>query len=544
MADSILANILAYIWSLFFACFDGQSRSELPLVAPQGNSRAEALASSNSYKIGWEFSSLFFEQHELTLEEGHYEKEQFLRHPSIGSKRKGRQKEAISETHSRQRSSNFSLGSSMQYLSSFVRHPRAGSATVPVVIVTPSSPTKAVAELPPASSLSTLELTDATVESSLLLTPSTSVFEDTGEVSVKQVSIPPDVESDISVIEFDSWTTSAPREAAASEPSFFLSESLQKITFTPIRCASHALSAVSDLYDVPAAQTSGVGIMPSYFTSTPPKRNRSTGTKLGDIENNHAEPIAPLELPSHDVFYQYVDHLIPYPDVFDLDMYYDTSVPFGKNLKKLYSRDGTFDNSFSLYSGDLIDPLLSESSEKLPLDDFKEKYGMATSSVTVISSLVEHKHDFGSCREIISQFPSTHSLLKTNSSPSKSQEQQHRISLHNSVNHRYIKPLNELTNMPFKTSGTTPNSNVYSIDKSPSTRVKNSHRQIHSLPASAHIQRSRSNYCPQRSRTSSDSESDAGSMDALRARLREACDISTSFSTHTEEMEIWEPVSF
>lgn len=53
MADSILAKILAYIWSLF--CFDGQSayaKSELPVVAPQGNPRAEALTDSDSYKIG------------------------------------------------------------------------------------------------------------------------------------------------------------------------------------------------------------------------------------------------------------------------------------------------------------------------------------------------------------------------------------------------------------------------------------------------------------------------------------------------------------
>jgi hypothetical protein len=474
-----------------------------------------------------------------------------LRHPSIGSKRKGRQKEANSETHSRRRSSNFSFGSSMQYLSSFVLQPRAGSSRVPVVIVTPSSPTRAVAELPPPSSPSTLEPTDATVEPSPPppppLTQSTGVFEDTGEVSlasVKQASIPPDVESDISVIEFDSWTISAPQEVAASEPSFFLSESLQKITFKPIRCTSHALSAVSDLYDVPVAETSGVGIIPSYFTSTPPKRSRSTGTKLRDIENNHhVEAIAPLELPIDD-FYQNVDHpsLIPYPDVFDLDMYYDTSFPLRRKLKKVYIRNCTSDNTFSLQSDDIIIPP-SPLSEKLPLDDFKEKYGMATSSVTVISSPVEYKHDFGSCRDNISRSPSNHSLLKNNSSPTKPQEQ-HRIPLHNSVKHRYINPLNDSTNMSFKTSGTTSSNSVYSIDKSPSTRVKNSQRNIHSLPAAAHDKRSRSNYCPQRSRTSSDSESDVGSMDALRARLREACDISTSFSTHTEEMEIWEPVSF
>ena len=413
----------------------------------------------------------------------------------------------------------------MQYLSSFVRHPRAGSTTVPVVIVTPSSPTRALAELPPPSPPSTPELTDATVEPSPHLTQSTSVLEDTGEsslTSVKQDSIPPDIESDISVIEFDSWTILAPREAAASEPSFFLSESLQKITFKPIPCASHALSAISDLYDVPAAaaETSGVGIISSYFTSTPPKRSRLTGTKLRDIENNQVEAIAPLELPGHDVFYQCVDHLIPYPDVFDLDMYYDASVPLRKKLKKLYSRDCTFENTFSLQSDDLIDPPLSE---KLPLDDFKENNGMATSSAIVIS-----------------QSPSTYSLSKINSSPTKSQKQ-HRISLHNSVNHRYIKPLNDSTNIPFKTSGASSPSSVYSIDKSPSTRVKKSQRQIHSLP---HDQRSRSSYCTQRSRTSSDSESDAGSVDALRARLREACDISTSFSTHTEEMETWEPVTF
>ena len=355
-------------------------------------------------------------------------------------------------------------------------------------------------------------------------------------MSVKQASIPPDVESDISVIEFDSWTISTPQEAAASEPSFFLSESLQKITFEPIRCTSHALSAVSDLYDVPAAETSGVGIIPSYFTSTPPKRSRSTGTKLRDIENNHAEALAPLDFSSHDIFY----HLIPYPDVFDLDMYYDTSIPLRKKLEKFYSRDSTFENTFPLQSDNLTDPPLSE---KL-LDDRKET---AISSVIVISSPVEHKLDFGSCRDNISQSPSTHSLLINNTSPTKSQGQ-HRIPipLHNSVNlNRYIKPLNESTNMSFKTSRTTsPSATVCSIDKSPSKRVKISQRQIYSLPASSHDQISHSNFCSQRSRSSLDSESDAGSMDALRARLREACEVSTSFSTHTEEMEIWEPVSF
>ena len=455
-----------------------------------------------------------------------------MRHPSISSKRKGRQKE---ETHSKRYSSIFTLGSSMQYLSSFVRQPRTGSTTVPVVIITPSSPTRAVAELLPPSSPSTPELTDATVESSFHLTQSTSVFEDTSEVSLTSV-LPPDVESDISVIEFDSWTVSAPQEAAAIEPSFLLSESLQKITFEPIRCASHALSGVSDmLYDVPATETLGVGIMPPYFTSTPPpKRSRSTGTKVRDIENNDVEAIAPLEFPNLDAFYQYVDHLIPYPDVFDLDMYYDASIPLRKKLKKLYSRDCTFDNTFSLQSDDLIDPPLSE---KRPLDDYKENYGMAASSATIISTPVEYKHDFGSCRDNISHSPSIHSLLKNNSSPTL-----HRMP-HSSVNSRYIKPLYESTNMYFKTSGTTsPSSTVYSIDKFPSTRVK-SQRQIYSLPASAHDQRPRSDYRPQQSRNSSDSESDAGSMDALRARLREVCDIS-NVSTHTEEMEIWEPVSF
>jgi hypothetical protein len=153
--------------------------------------------------------------------------------------------------------------------SSFVHQHWAESTMVPVIIVTPSLPKRIVTELlspPPSSSL---ELTHATVEpKSLYLTWGT------GEVSLtseKQASISPDLEPDI---KFDSWTISVLREP--SKPSFYLPESLGKITFKPIHCASHALSAVSDMfYNVPACNTAEA-LVPLFFTSIPPKRCRST----------------------------------------------------------------------------------------------------------------------------------------------------------------------------------------------------------------------------------------------------------------------------
>jgi hypothetical protein len=414
-----------------------------------------------------------------------------LRHPSISQR----------QTNQETRSKRYGVFSSMQCLSSFVHQHRAESTTVPVVIVTPSSPKRIVTELlspPPSSSL---ELTHATVEpESLHLTRGT------GEVSLtseKQASVPPDVEPDI---EFDSWTISVPQEP--SEPSFYLPESLGKITFEPIHCASHALSAVSDMfYDVPACNTAEA-LVPLFFTSTPPKRCRSTGTKLPDIENNNVQAIDILEPPSHDIFCQYVD-LIPYPDVFDLDMYHDTTKPLRKKLTKLYNRDCTFENVHSLQSDGLTGP---PQCETLPSDDCKGKYGMATSTVTLVSSPIA---DFEACRDNI---PASPSLLKY---------QEHRIPPRISFIHT---PLHESTNISFKTSATTSSSSVYS---SPAK----SRPQIRSLPASAHDQ------SHQQSRTFAylDSDSDIGSMDALRARLREACD--SSITTHAE-VEIWDPVSF
>ena len=460
----------------------------------------------------------------IDTEKGPSKKEQFLRHPSISTKRKGHPKETNDESRSK-RYGIFSLGPSIQYFSSFVHQPRAESTTVPVVIITPSSPTRVAALLPPSSSL---DLTDAIVEPEPPhLTQSANISEDTGEVplaSEKQVSVPPDVESDI---KFDSWTISAPQEAV--EPSFFLSESLQKITFEPIHCASHALSAVSDMfYDVPVWNTVealGVG-MPSYFTSTPPKRRRTTGSNIRDIENNYVEAIDPLEPPIHDAVYQNMDHLIPYPDVFDLDVYYDATIPVKKKLKKLCSRE----NALSLQSDGLINPPLCE---RLLSDGCKEKYGTATPSVTLISSPVAYHRDFESCRDNVSHSPSTLSLL--NNASSRQSQEQHQIPSHSSFNHRHVTPLSESTNMSFKTSATTSSSTVYSIENSLVTSVK-SQRQIRSSPASAH---DRSNQHPQRSQTSLDSDSDVGSMDALYARLREACDSSISIPR-----EIWEPVSF
>ena len=439
-----------------------------------------------------------------------------MRHPSVGSKRKGRHKE---ETRSK-RYSFFTLGSSMQYLSSFVHQPRAEPTPLPIVIITPSSPTRVPVLLPSSSSF---ELGDTAVESEPLQFSQAPVFEeDIGEVSMTSFVLPV-VDSDI---EFDSWTISAPHEIA--EPSLSLSESLQKITFEPIYRASHALSAVSDmLYDVPtwdAAEALGVG-MPSYFTSTPPKRCRSTGTMLRDIESNYIEATDPLESPTHDAFYQYVD-LIPYPDVFDLDMYYGTTIPLRK--EKL---GRTFENALPLRSDGLLDPPIRE---KLHSNDCNEKYEMATSSVTLISSpAVYDEHE----RVNILQSHSTGSLSKNILSSLPQSQEQHRIPPLNSFNFRHITPLKELTNMSFKTSATS--STVYS-EKSLATSVRvSSQRQIRSLPASARDQGSRLNQCPQRSQISAclDSDSDGGSMDALHARLKEVCDSSIA-------KEIWEPVSF
>ena len=481
------------------------------------------------------------------------EKERFLHHPSLRSKRKGRQKDTNTETHSKRYRSSLSIfpsASSIPYLNSVVHRPLAASTTIPVVIVTPSTPTRALFPvkecLLPSLSLP-LELADATTEPSqhLPINVKQSVAEDTGEVSLsleKQVLVPPDVENDISDIEFDSWTISAGQASLggseAAEPSFFLPEYLQKITFEPMRCASHALSAVSDmLSDVPVwsgVEALGVGV-PSYFTSTPPKRRRSAGSR--DIENNYVEAIDPHDSPSHDTFYHYVD-LIPYPDVFDLDMY---SIPLRKKPKSSYDRDCTFGNTLSLENDGLTDA--PPPCERLPSDNHKEGSRMAIFSVVSSSSPVTY-HERG---DNTHQSPSTPRSISENTSSPQSQ-QHNRIPLHNSSNPHCITPLNDSTNTSLENSPTSvmtsPSSTLYSIEKSTTTRVESQREPICSVRALTDSRSSPLSHCPQRCRTSSDSEpeSDAGSMDALKARLREVCD---DFSTppFTEEIEIWEPVT-
>lgn len=465
-------------------------------------------------------------------EKGNSEKEQFLRHPSIGSKRKGHPKENNAETQGT-RSSIFSLGASMQFFNSFVHQPRAASPTVPVVIVTPSTPTRdifPVAEFLPPPLSSPPKLANPTAEPSHR-PPTRSIFEEeTGELSLafkKQVSVSTDVENDISDIDFDSWVMSVPQEAG--ESSFSLPESLQKITFEPIRCASHALSAVSDmLHDIPSWKVLEAD-MPLYFTSTPPRRRRLVEKKSQDIENNYVEATVP---PSHDASYQCVDP-IPYPDVFDLDMYYDPTIPL---RKKLYNRDFTFKNTLHLQNDDLIDPPPCER----PSDDCKQKDGMAVSSVISISFPVACERDFKSC---ISQSFSTGSLLKNINSPtplSLSLATTHSPQQHPSS----IMPLDESTNTLFRSSTMTssPSFTLYSIEKSPATHMKSQLKLRSVFPASAYTTRSRSNLCRLRSRSCSNSEqeSDVGSMDALHARLRDPCDSLPL----TEEREVWEPVSF
>jgi hypothetical protein len=398
-----------------------------------------------------------------------------LRHPSI---RKGR---LNTETRNK-RYSIFSLGSSIPYLNSFVHQPRA---TVPVVIITPSTPTRNICPLSPSLSFPQLELVDdTTVEPHPPI-----IYEDIGQVPLtfeNQISIPPpppDIENDISEIEFDSWTISVPQsslEPETPEPSFFLPESLQKITFEPICYTSHNISTVSDtLYDVPTwndtAPVLSVGI-PSYFTSTPPRRRRSAKTKLRDIENNHVEPI---DHPNH-TFYQYLDHT-PYPDVFDLDMYSNASIIWREKFRK---RDRTL--------------------------FFESDAPLCSSPV----SYLEHEPDL----------KPSHNNMKNNSSQTPSQlPSQYRIP----PPHNPRKPLNDSTNT------TSPNPTLYSIETSPA-KCLNSPRKCHSVPVSSTFETIYSDSTP---------ESDAGSMEALRARLREACE---SFSTpiFTEEKEIWEPVSF
>ena len=381
-----------------------------------------------------------------------------MRHPSI---RKGR---LNTETRNK-RYSILTLGSSIPYLNSFVHQPRA---TVPVVIITPSTPTRNICPLSPSLSFPQLELVDdTTVEPHPPI-----IYEDIGQVPLtyeNQVSIPPpDIENDISEIEFDSWTLSVPQpslEPETPEPSFFLPESLQKITFEPIRYASHNISTVSDtmLYDVPTWNDTdpvlSVGI-PSYFTSTPPRRRRSAKTKLRDMENNHT----------------------PYPDVFDLDMYSNASIILREKLKK---RDRTL--------------------------FFESDAPLCSSPV----SYLEHEPDF----------KPSHS---NNSSQIPSQSQsQYRIPPLPPHDPHNIKPLNDLTNT------TSPNRTLYSIENSPA-KCRNSQRKCHSVPVSSTFETIYSDSTP---------ESDAGSMEALHARLREACE---SFSTpiFAEEKEIWEPVSF
>ena len=408
------------------------------------------------------------------------------------------------------------------------------------MIITPSTPTSVipVAELLLPSLSTPLELSDATEEPShhLPISNAQSVSEDIGELSSaleKQGSVPPDIENDISDIEFDSWIIPAAQaslERETAESSFFLPEALQKIAFEPIRCASHALSAVSNiLCDVPvwsSVEAPGDGI-PAYFTSTPPKQ--SVRTKLRDIENNYIDSPDPH---SHDAFYQYTD-LIPYPDVFDLDMYYDVTVPM-KKLRKSYRHDCTVRNALSLGGGG------PPPYDGLPSDDYKKK----SMGVIPCSSPVTFKP----CCDNNSQSPSTRSISDSSASPLSSQSQpQHRRPPSNT---RYITPLDESTNTFFRSPTTTsamtsPSSTFYSIEMSTSTPVKSQREPISSVSASAHNQRSCSSPCCQRLRTSldSESESDAGSMDALNARLWEAYD---GFSTppFTGEMEIWEPVPF
>ncbi|KAF8813450.1 hypothetical protein BYT27DRAFT_7180989 [Phlegmacium glaucopus] len=536
-----LANILGYIWTLVLAFFvrkPTSTRSDLPLDISKGSSRFEVQQTprSSEYKE-------------------HSEKERFLRHPSLRSKRKGRQKDTNTETRSnRYRSlSIFPSGSSIPCLNSFVHRSRTGSTSIPVVIVTPSTPTRGV--LPVADVLlpslsSPLELADATKDSEpthhLPINDNQSVAEDTGEVSLsleKQVLIPPDIENGIPVVEFDSWTIFAGQAflggSEAAEPSFFLPESLQKITFEPIRCASHALSAVSDIFsDIPVwSSVEALGVeVPSYFTSTPPKRRRSAGTKLPDVENNYVEAIAPLELPRHHALNQHVEH-IPYPDVFDLDMYYDATISLSK---KLGTPGCALRNTHSL-EDDLKGPLPCE---RLPPDGCRERSRIAISSVVSSSSPVTY-HEPGNN---VQQSPSTPRSILENISSSLSsslpQSQQHNLS-----NPRYILPLDESTNTSFRTSPasatTSASSTLYSIEKSTTTRVKSQRESIRSVRALTDNRRSSSRHCPQQSRSSSDSETESGtgSMHALNARLREVCD-SFSAPTFKEEIEIWEPISF
>ena len=283
------------------------------------------------------------------------QREQFLRHPSLRSndrdyhsengdaskKKKGKNRDFKLPTVIVQDWSSLPPAGNVKPPP---RPPRPSSAQIPYVIITPCAPTDSeeitstIDDFPFNSAISSP--LDAIAALALLVEPPTMplVLRDSNKKRLiayvgdsKPGSDPPILEQEMveanNVLKRDN-PFAAPSHLSVYSPQtpLVLSESLTKISCEPKDCSGNSHAAICDtltdnswnpgpLNDSPNTRTF------SYTTSTPVKRRRlgmSDSELVFEADSLESDASTPhgLRLPEDQI------DLLPYPDVFDLDMYF------------------------------------------------------------------------------------------------------------------------------------------------------------------------------------------------------------------------------
>ncbi|PPQ83497.1 hypothetical protein CVT25_006988 [Psilocybe cyanescens] len=263
-------------------------------------------------------------------------KQQFLRHPSLRRSIKRQAEPKPDKGKKRDRFSRFVPPTFMIQDWTYMhakdakpprRPPRPPSGPVPAVIVTPCTPTMSIhpdsSETPtPAPRVSPLIYSTSADGSTIKAA--------TRDRPVKKQKI---IEHDIAELKVeldDDNLFSAPSTSAVRDiprRSFNIPESLKGIGFGSLQYSSSVLSAVSDmLCEEPswATDASATGHLvaraASYITSTPAKRRLETLVEEIGLADSPQSDLSSSTRGPHPTDAE--SDLLPYPDVFDIDMYY------------------------------------------------------------------------------------------------------------------------------------------------------------------------------------------------------------------------------
>ncbi|KAH9481826.1 hypothetical protein JR316_0006356 [Psilocybe cubensis] len=321
MVSGVLA-VLGRLWIVFLACLRGAEITTtqptiLPLAtkSPAGPRLQNRQKRPNERAVDTDPLAAWQES-----------KQQFLRHPSLRRSTNRQPMPKPDKGKKRERYSRFVPPTFMIQDWTYTqkpprRPPRPPSGPVPAVIVTPCTPTMSLhhdfSDTPtPAPRVSPLVYSTGNED-----IPMKAVAR---EKPTKPSKIAESAELNID-LEEDSLFNSPRNSAPIRGPrrSLNIPDSVKTIGFGP----SHVLSVASDTVCDEPSWTSDISVterlvarVASYITSTPAKRRLDT--LIEESEHSGSPQINIISSPYNPVLTDAEKDTLPYPDVFDIDMYY------------------------------------------------------------------------------------------------------------------------------------------------------------------------------------------------------------------------------